>query len=318
MLKPKSRDKSANYWDSLSDIDLLNAELTTDSPEPLENLVRQLPAGDYESYVEYKYDLRGTEHDKLRCVHCNQPHFRGYVMNKGGERFLVGHICGAHIYGEDFNRYTNDYEVAVERRDTLRRARDARAVIQPFMIWLKAFSQSEIFDQYEKLRDQFEERMSWLYKQLSKHTNFNAGMSGIRNCLQHSLMALLTRELNFSKRPPGISADALLLVGKIELEKNLRVTFARLQAGLRTLENVIEQLKEPIDFFQPNICDPICEWATKSDNANKRRYTAGLMSITCLRDEGPATIRVPKSYAVPDLAPIIQFRAALAGLGSTN
>ena len=45
-----------------------------------------LPQGDEELHVEYKYDLRGTDGDKLRCVHCHQPHLAGYVTRHAALR----------------------------------------------------------------------------------------------------------------------------------------------------------------------------------------------------------------------------------------
>ena len=44
----------------MSDEHLLAVELTTDDPEALENLVREIPAGDEEPHVEFAYDLRGS------------------------------------------------------------------------------------------------------------------------------------------------------------------------------------------------------------------------------------------------------------------
>lgn len=85
------------YWDSVSEDHLLTVDLTTDDPEKLENLTLTVPDGTEEPFVEYGYNLRGLEREKVRCAHCNQPHLAGVVVNKGGLRFLVGHICGAHI-----------------------------------------------------------------------------------------------------------------------------------------------------------------------------------------------------------------------------
>jgi hypothetical protein len=68
------------YWELLSDDKLIDAELAIDDPESLPELVREVPTSDEESYVEFKYDQRGTERDEFRCVHCHQPHLAGFVM----------------------------------------------------------------------------------------------------------------------------------------------------------------------------------------------------------------------------------------------
>jgi hypothetical protein len=313
MLKPKTRQERASHWNSLSDNDLLDAELTTDSPDQLEGLVFHVPEGAEEPYVEFKYDLRKTEHEKLRCCHCNQPHLAGFVMNKLGQRFLVGHICGEHIYAENFSHYTNDYDMAVERRDTLRRVRDARAVIEPFSAWLKEFSESNVFDLYHRIQDQFDERMEWLSKQLKWHTN-NGGCAIEGHKLPKTFFDGYTDPHGeFIDIAPAIMSDALLLVGKMEIHKDMRITFGRLQAKLSRLEMVIKQLREPLDFFQPATLTHVCAWATEHDNPNKRRYKAAMMSLTCHRDKTMVSVQIPRGYKVPSLETLQKFRAALAG-----
>src|SRR5947209_6092388 len=91
MAKPQSArlDKlSSGHWDSLSDDELLRRELTTDDPENLDGLVYELPLGDEESHIEFSYDFSKSGRTELRCVHGNHGHLRGFVVNKGGRRFL--------------------------------------------------------------------------------------------------------------------------------------------------------------------------------------------------------------------------------------
>lgn len=76
----------------------------------------------------------------------------------------------------------------------------------------------------------------------------------------------------------------------------------------------MKQLEEVEQFFQPRILGEVCEWATTRDR--KRRYEAGLMSITCIRDKGPSVVRVPAGYKVLDTALIAAFRAAVSNLPS--
>src|SRR3954463_1092109 len=122
MLKPNSQ-RARRHWESLSDAQLLDVELSTDDPEGLSDLVFELPPGDEEPYVEYSYDLRGTEREKFRCVHGNHR----FVIRKGESRFLVGRICGKTIYGENFDHYKADFKAAQSRQGVLRRVTEIRA-----------------------------------------------------------------------------------------------------------------------------------------------------------------------------------------------
>jgi hypothetical protein len=312
MLRAKKIER-ASYWNSISDEQLISAELITASPEELENLVYAIPEGSEEPYVEYSYDLRGTEREKLRCVHGNHPHLAGFVMRKGEKQFLVGHICGAHIYGEDFRRYTHDYDAAVERQDILRRARDARDAIDPFLDWLKRVHESNVFDLYERVQDQFDERMEWLSHHLSWITNSQGCAIDGHRLPKTFFDGFTDPRGEFLDIAPTISSDAMLIVGKIEIQKDAKQTFGRLQSKLSRLELLIKNLDELIELFQPTTLQVICNYANSSDSSKKRRYKAGVMSITCHQDKGPVSIKVPKGYRVPNLEPLQKFRAALAG-----
>lgn len=89
MLKPK-RLRSRRFWETLTDDQLLTVELTTDDPENLNDLVHELPAGEEEPYVEFKYDLRKSGREEFSCVHGHHKHLAGFVMRKGKFRYLVG------------------------------------------------------------------------------------------------------------------------------------------------------------------------------------------------------------------------------------
>ena len=110
-----------------------------------------------------------------------------------------------------------------------------------------------------------------------------------------------------------LMADALLLVGKLEIQKDTKTVLGRIQARLSKVERVIKVLSEPIDFFQPASLTFIGKWANKNDEVTKRKYEVGLMSITLHKDRTPITIHIPKTYRVPSLEPLQKFRAALAG-----
>lgn len=155
-----------SHWDSLSDDELLSVELTTDDPERLENVVLTLPDGDEEPHVEFSYDFRGSERSRLHCVHGNHAHLAGFVMNKGGKRFLVGHMCGKKIYGENFCRYTNDFDAARDRQDLLRRIRAVKDASAAFFPWLEKQVDTDVFSLYLNVRLQIVGWMPWLHEQL--------------------------------------------------------------------------------------------------------------------------------------------------------
>jgi hypothetical protein len=315
MLKPVGRGTPRrSHWKSITDDQLLATELTTDDPLGLADLVFELPAGDEEPHVEYSYDLRGFERERLRCVHGNHPHLAGFVMNKRGKRFLVGHICGKNIYGENFELYKKDYCAARDRQDVLRRVREVTAVIDPFLRWMDEVTQSNTFALYEDVRKQFRERMGWLSNQLEWHTN-NAGgeLDGFK--LPKTLFdGFSDAHQEFKETAAEIGKLGLLLVGKVELEKDVKVTLATMQMQLRTLDETLDQLREVADFFQPACLAAVCEAANVRDNPKKRRYELGLLTITCHRENGSTTVRMPKDYKLPNRGLIAAFRTALAGL----
>jgi hypothetical protein len=91
MEKPKRQVHARQYWESLTDEQILNAQLMTDDPESLEGLVFEVPPGDEETYAEFKYDLRGSgRKEEFKCVHGHHRHLAGFVMRKGEARFMVG------------------------------------------------------------------------------------------------------------------------------------------------------------------------------------------------------------------------------------
>ena len=300
------------YWGSVSDAHLLAVELTTDNPEKLDNLTAILPQGPEEPFVEYAYDLRKSEHGMMRCTHCHQLHLAGVVINKAGQRFLVGHICGDHIYGATFAIIKKDFDTAVDRQNTLRRVREVRAVVDPFLEWMENFSQSEVFKQHETIRAQFQKNMPWLWQQLQWHTNSSGGyVGGVK--LPNTLFDGFTDpQHGFMQLAADISRLAMLVVGKIEIEKDIGGTFGRLQVLLSRVEGTVKQLEEVEQFFHPTLLGKVCEWATRDDG--KRKYDAGLMSITCIRDKSRSIVCVPATYKVPDTGPIAAFRAAVSNL----
>lgn len=318
MLRPKDRPPR-RYWEALADDLLLDVELTTDSPQNLADLVTELPAGDEEPYVEYKYDLRRTDSEKLRCVHCHQPHLAGYVMKKNGKRFFVGHICGNHIYGEDFDEYTSDYNAAVNRQQSIRRKREIENATKPFLEWLQEISTSGIFDHYDSVVEQMWDKMPWIAENLTHASWLDERVTKAK--LPRNLFGEDTRpRLEFMRLSAEMTNFAMRLVADPEWQNatahNIRLRF---EVMLRRLDKVLRELKEVEDFFQPAALLYICDLANEEDNPKKRKYSAGLMSISCERAKGGvSTVQIPRKFKLPERAPLERFRAALLGMSDAT
>lgn len=300
------------HWQSVSDSYLLSVELTTDDPEQLDNLTSTLPQGPEEPFVEFGYDLRGLERERIRCTHCHQPHLAGVVVNKGGKRFLVGHICGAHIYGANFAIIKRDYEEAVLRQDVLRRAENVRTVIDPFLQWIQQVSESGIFQLNEDFRYQFRKRLPWLWDTLKYHTNNAGGTFGKLQLPKTLFDGFTDPHRSFSAAAAEISKSAMLIVSKVEHSKQIGGTIDRLQVQVGKIEQAIKQLEEVEQFFQPNFVAALCQTATRKDHHS--RYEAGQTSITCVSGTISKTVRRPSNYKLPNSGPISAFRAAVSNL----
>jgi hypothetical protein len=310
MLKPKPRTPR-RFWDFLSDEKLIDAQLTTDDPEALDNLVRELPPVDDEPYVEFKYDLRGTEREKLRCVHGNHPHRAGFVMRKGDTRYLVGHICGKEIYGEDFDHYTADFNAAVNRQETLRKRREIENLTGPFTAWLQQVAASDVFKLYDSVRRRISFRMPWIWENVPLAGHY--GMEVARVKMPPTLFLEDTDpETEFSKVVAEMSALAMNLIAKDELgEKSVENLRRILNALIRRIETIFDHLKEVEDFFQPAVLQAVCDLANVYDNPKKRKYAPGLLTITCKRDREKSSVQIPNSYKIPNRAGLNALKESL-------
>jgi hypothetical protein len=314
MLKPRRRAQSLRYWESLSDEQLIETELMTDDPEALDDLVQEVPPGDEEPHVEFKYDLRGSgRQDEFTCVHGHHKHLAGFVMRKGDKRFLVGWMCGASIYGEDFEQYTADFDAAVVRRDALRRVREVKSAVEPFIAWLNQTAASEVFKQYESVEEQMAERMPWIWENLPALSALDSRAVGAQ--LPRTLFHEGTDpETEFKKLAAEFNTAALKLAGPSEEAANhIPNVRRRMEALLPRMEEVLDELREVEDLFQPVILEAVCRLATQHDNPKKRKYRACLGSITLRRDKKGVSVHLPRSYKVPDRGAIARLRAALAG-----
>ncbi len=304
------------YWESLSDEELVNAELIIEDPESLPDLVQEIPEGDEEPYVEFKYDLRGSgRQEEFVCVHGHHRHLAGFVMRKGNKRFMVGWMCGGTIYGEDFDAYTADFDAAVARRDTLRRAKDIRAAIDPFLGWMQEVTDSAVFTKFDNARDHAYEHFQWIHDNL-----FFVSQADMRARRMSYFPNVLFEEendpeLEWKKAAAEFQAIAMQVLAREEwAEKNIAHMKRSFESLLKRFERVLDKLKELETFFQPEVLTLVCEYANEHDNPKKRKYQPGIMSITMKRDKGKLVMCMPRNYKVPDRKAIEEFRTALSGL----
>lgn len=312
MQKPKPLH-TRRYWEALSDQQLVETELETDDPESLDGLATEIPPGDDETYVEFRYDLTGSGREEFVCVHGHHRHLKGFVMRKGSVRFLVGWMCGESIYGEAFDDYKADFSAAVNRQVSLRRRREIGLHIGPFMAWMEQTSKSDVFRLYASVRRQIAGRMPWIWDNVNR-AGF-AGMRFQRVSFPPSLFDQRTDpEREFGKITGELSAMASQLIGQNEIEEKTVDSVRRmLRLIIQRIEVVLDQLKEVEDFFQPGVLSAVCELGNEYDNPKKRKYITGLTSITCKRekDREKVTVVMPMNYRVPNRAGVDELKRAI-------
>jgi hypothetical protein len=303
------------HWETLSDEELLAADLIIDDPESLENLVFEVPAGDEEPYVEFKYDLRKSGRDEeFTCVHGHHKHLAGFVMRKGKARFMVGWMCGKSIYEEDFDQYTADFNTAVNRQQTLRKRREIEKETGPFMAWLEYVLQSDVFKLYESVRRQLDQRLPWVWDNVPRIGFLGESRNGVTVPATLFLKATDPRA-EFAKVVAEMSALAMTLIGKEELgEKSVEDIKRALGLFIRRIEKVFDELKEVEDFFQPAVLDLVCKLANDYDNPKKRKYSAGLQSLTCKRARDKSTVQMPNNYRLPNRSGLEALKKSLKSL----
>ena len=300
------------HWNSLSEDELANVALSTDTPDRLDNLVFEVPEGSEEPYVEFKYDLTGTgQQEEFSCVHGHHKHLKGFVMRKGDKRFLVGWICGKTIYGESFDQYTADFDAVVNRQRTIRRRKDIEKQTAPFLAWLEHVSQSDVFKHYESVRRQFEARMPWIWENapLAVYWSISPREAKVPPTL---FVPDTDPRADFARVVAEMSALAMNLVARDELEEKSVETVRRtMKFNIGRVERIFDQLKEVIDFFQPPVLELMCNLANQHDNPKRRKYIPGLGSITCKKDRDKITVQMPTNYRLPSRAGLEEVKKAI-------
>ncbi len=97
------------YWDNLTDAELLSTPWYIDDPRSLPNIQEIIPAnlGEFQVEIEYRRDPGDSP---VRCAHCphHTKHWHGFVLKTAdGRRFLLGSHCGPKAYGADYRIASN-------------------------------------------------------------------------------------------------------------------------------------------------------------------------------------------------------------------
>lgn len=306
MLKPKAVQATTPYWEKMSDDQLLALDMTTDSPDTLPDLVLEYPEGDDEPYVEYSYDLRGTDREQFRCVHGNHHHLKGFVFRKGAFRYLVGWQCGDKLYGQKFDQYTSDFNTALSRRDALCRVRDLREAVALFARWADDVASSPAVQQFDQIGKSLEKMPSVvdvLTGQIQlTDTEVRLPQSLVRG-VQDDLEGEVRRLMNETSRV------ATSLTGPVErVGASIRAIRQDVDGLIRRAERIVQRLEAVELLFQPVVLCAICE---AIDNAvpQRRRHFPGLLKITT-RD---VVLQMPKGFKVPSRNAIDNLTKVAAG-----
>lgn len=109
------------YWDNLTDAELLAVPWYIDDPRTLPNIQEIIPndLGEFQIEIEYKRDQSDAP---VRCAHCphHTQHWHGFVLKASdGRRFLLGSHCGPKAYGADYRVASNARSRKKQRYEAL-------------------------------------------------------------------------------------------------------------------------------------------------------------------------------------------------------
>lgn len=179
------------------------------------------------------------------------------------------------------------------------------------MAWLEQVSRSDVFKLYESVRRQILQRMPWVWDNVPRASYLGVSLKGVK--IPPTLFNEATDpQAEFGKVMGEMSALGASLIGKEELgEKSVQNIKRVLQGLIRRVESVFAELKEVEDFFQPAVLDIVCELGNGHDNPKKRKYIAGLLTLTCKRDRDKAIVQMPSSYKLPNRGGLEALKEAL-------
>lgn len=103
-----------------------------------------------------------------------------------------------------------------------------------------------------------------------------------------------------SRKRPLISTSKAPFAGEPEKVAAIIGAIRSKMEGLaKRAEAVLDTLREVDEFFQPAALAAICKLANEYDNPKRRKYEAGLLSLSCKRDRDKSVITMPKGFELP-------------------
>ena len=105
---------------------------------------------------------------------------------------------------------------------------------------------------------------------------------------------------HLGKAAAEFGATVANLMAMSEQAINIDPVRRRFEGLLRRIGSALDELKEVEDFFQPAVLNAICALANEYDNPKKRKYVAGMLSVTCRRRKDEVTVRIPKNFRLPE------------------
>jgi hypothetical protein len=299
MLKPKlSSQDTADFWETVSDEDLIDRSLTADTPSTLPGIVTTVPEGDDEPHVEFSYDFGGTENYQI-CVHGHR-HLKGFVFRKGEARFQVGWMCGEAHYGQKFKEYTSDFEAARTRQTVLHRVRDLRQAVEALSGWAGEDGWVNAVAAFDDLNRNIKNRLPFVAETLRAYSNrklYDVQMPRYL-CTQDDPMH--SGEAEFHRMLNEIATAATMLTGtNTKVAASIGSTVNSLHGVVRRAELLIAKLNDVVMFFQPAVLQAIADRAENSTPMRARHYP-GLLRIKSRNQ----VVGMPESFSIPSRAPL--------------
>lgn len=164
---------SVSAFLKLTDSELLNLQFRIDDPEILDDLSMEIPTPDEQTTIEFYYDLLKVDRPLIACVHCGYPnHKKGVVIRDGhGNRYLVGHECGAKIYGADYVLIERRFDELVNRQTVLKLHLQIKDQLPIAIHEITQIADSGVLNRVTRYRSEFKAAFPKLFNGLRRSSN---------------------------------------------------------------------------------------------------------------------------------------------------
>jgi hypothetical protein len=309
MPKTKVAGTSELHWSNVSDDELVGLDLQIDSPETLPGIVTEIPNDHEKAYIEFTYDLRGSEREEeFVCVHGHHRHLHGAVMRIGDVRFLVGWMCAKTIYKESLAGRIADYSAAVNRRSAIVRVKKLREAMVEFTNWASDVSQSGALEAYDDLRHGLQFNFPGIFESLNQFAGHR-----INNVIMPPNLCADGAEYigaSFGRLMNEIATVSILLTGDTQkVASKIGAIRSGAEGIIRRAEVVLRKLADVESFFQPATLAAVCAHTRNDPLKRWDKYDAGLLKISC----HGLVLAMPSGFSMPSRVAIDHLQAALSG-----